>query len=386
MPVWCSNVPSSRTFVSGFFNFLYRHIFLFLSLVLILLSKSIQAGIDLAQIKLPPGFSISLFADKVDNARSMQWNGKSILYVGSRGAGNVYALVDKDGDYRADEKYIIARNLRMPNGIAYRNGDLYVAEIHRVLLFKDIDKNYQRTPRPDVIFADLPQHTHHGWRYIAFGPDGKLYIPIGAPCNICDEPGYAVITRLNADGSGHEVYVRGVRNSVGFDWHPRSKQLWFTDNGRDGLGDDLPPDELNRVTAPGQHFGYPYCHGGFLLDPEFGKGRNCVSYIAPVQNLGAHVASLGMHFYTGKQFPKKYLQQIFIAEHGSWDRSKKIGYRITLVRLQDNRAVAYETFASGWLQGEKSWGRPVDIKPLPDGSLLVSDDAADAIYRISYQP
>jgi len=238
----------------------------------------------------------------------------------------------------------------------------------------------------DTVSDRFPSDTQHGWKFIAFGPDGKLYVPVGAPCNICepDADRYATIMRMNRDGSGLEVYARGVRNSVGFDWDPATGELWFTDNGRDWLGDDAPPDELNRAPKPGMHFGYPYCHGGMIPDPEYGHRRPCHDFTAPEQNLGPHVASLGMRFYTGKMFPPSYRNQIFIAEHGSWNRSSKIGYRVTLVRLENGKAIAYEPFATGWLQGEKAWGRPADVLVMADGSLLVSDDYAGAIYRISY--
>jgi glucose/arabinose dehydrogenase len=238
-----------------------------------------------------------------------------------------------------------------------------------------------------VIVTDkFPKDTHHGWKFIAFGPDGKLYVPVGAPCNICepDPNRYANITRMNADGSGLEVYARGVRNSVGFDWDPRTRELWFTDNGRDWLGDDSPPDKLNHAATAGLHFGYPYCHGGAVADPEYGHRHACSEFAPPAQNLGAHVAALGMRFYTGSQFPPEYRNQIFVAEHGSWNRGVKTGYRVAIARIENGKAVAYESFASGWLQGQKVWGRPADVLVLPDGSLLVSDDYAGAIYRISY--
>lgn len=350
----------------------------------ILSSPVSAAQLPLHLIKLPPGFQISVFAEDVGNARSMAWNGINTLYVGTRSAGKVYALVDLNGDYKADKMYQIASGLNMPNGIVYHAGDLYVAEVHRIIRFDRIDRRLDKPPKPVVIYDDLPIEAHHGWRYLNLGPDGKLYISIGAPCNICDEDGYAKIARLNLDGTGFETLAEGVRNSVGFTWHPQTNELWFTDNGRDWLGDDLPPDELNRLTRPGEHFGFPYCHGDDLADPEFGKGRRCKDYTAPVQNLGAHVAALGLHIYSGKQFPKIYRNQVFIAEHGSWNRSKKVGYRVSLVNLKGNTAVAYMDFATGWLQGEQAWGRPVDIKALPDGSLLVSDDVANAIYRIVY--
>ena len=217
-----------------------------------------------------------------------------------------------------------------------------------------------------------------------FGPDGLLYIAVGAPCNVCLKPDYAQIRRMQPDGTGMEVFARGVRNSVGFDWHPNTDVLWFTDNGRDWLGDNRPPDELNRAPGPGMHFGFPFCHGATIPDPVYGQRRDCDEFTAPAQQLGPHVAGLGMKFYTGDQFPEAYQGQIFIAEHGSWNRSEKIGYRVTLVRLEGSEAVSYEPFATGWLQGEQTWGRPAYVLPLPDGSLLVSDDTAGAIYRITY--
>lgn len=345
-----------------------------------------RSSLPLEQIQLPPGFKIDIFAEGVVDARSMAWNGRDTLYVGTRRAGRVYALRDNDGDYRADQKFIIADGLRMPNGIVYTQGNLYVAENHRIIRFDNIDKQTGSPPPAKVIYDKLPTESHHGWRYLNLGPDGRLYISIGAPCNVCHEKDFAVIARLNTDGTGFEIIARGVRNSVGFTWHPETGQLWFTDNGRDWLGDDAPSDELNVLTAKGQHFGFPYCHGGDLPDPEFGEGHKCADYVPPVQNLGAHVASLGVLIYSGQQFPEGYRGQVFIAEHGSWNRSKKTGYRISLVRLKNGRAVAYDDFATGWLQGQQSWGRPVDIKPLPDGSILISDDAANAIYRIRYSP
>jgi len=262
-----------------------------------------------------------------------------------------------------------------------------VSAVNRILRYDDIERRLENPPAAVLVTDKLPGDTHHGWKFIAFGADGKLYVPVGAPCNICepDAQRYANIMRMNADGSAIEVYAFGVRNSVGFDWHPQTRELWFTDNGRDLLGDDLPPDELNHAPRAGMHFGYPYCHGGDLPDPEFGARRKCNEFAAPVQNLGPHVAALGMRFYSGAMFPPEFRNQIFIAEHGSWNRSRKIGYRISLVRLQGNKAVAYETFASGWLQGETAWGRPSDVLVMPDGSLLVADDYAGAIYRIVYR-
>jgi glucose/arabinose dehydrogenase len=287
-----------------------------------------------------------------------------------------------DGDTTRTIKLL--KNLDTPNGIAYHDGDLYVARVDRITRYNDIESNLAKVPKGIELNIRLPTEKHHGWRYIGFGPDDKLYVGIGAPCNICDKEGFGRIIRMRADGTEPEIVAEGVRNTVGFTWQPGSNDLWFTDNGRDMLGDDLPPDELNHVTSTGQHFGYPYCHAGYLPDPEFGQGKNCADYRAPAQKLGAHVAPLGVKFYTGTSFPAKYRNQIFIAEHGSWNRSKKAGYRITTVRLENGVAVAYEPFASGWLQNEKVSGRPVDLLVLADGSLLVSDDHADKIYRIRY--
>jgi glucose/arabinose dehydrogenase len=273
----------------------------------------------------------------------------------------------------------------MPNGVAFRNGSLYVAEIDRVQRFDEIEKRLKDPPTPVVINDKYPSDEAHGWKFIRFGPDGKLYVPVGAPCNVClkNDERYASITRINRDGGDFEIYAKGIRNTVGFDWHPKTGELWFTDNGRDWLGDDLPPDELNRVSAKGQHFGFPHCHGKDISDPKYST-RDCAEFIPPVLELGPHVAALGMRFYTGKMFPEKYRGGIFIAQHGSWNRSDPIGYRVMFVKLEGNRSVAYEVFAEGWLRGGKAWGRPVDVLVMPDGALLVSDDRAGAIYRISF--
>ncbi len=343
--------------------------------------------LPLEQIKLPPGFSISEYA-RVPNARSLALGAKGTVFVSNRSGQNVYAVRDEDGDGRAERQWVVFRGGRMPNGVAFRDGALYVAEVSRVLRFDSIEDRLDNPPEPVVVYDKFPADRHHGWKFIRFGPDGMLYVPVGAPCNIClrtDDERYASITRMRPDGSELEVFAHGVRNTVGFDWHPETKELWFTDNGRDWMGDDMPPDELNRAPRKGLHFGYPFFHGSGIPDPEFGKGRNAADYVEPVQNLGPHVAALGMRFYTGKMFPAEYRNQIFIAEHGSWNRSQKIGYRVMLVRVAGNRAVSYEVFAEGWLKGESVWGRPVDVEVLPDGSLLASDDHAGAIYRITYQ-
>lgn len=357
-----------------------------ISLLMVLITGACQGALPLDKIQLPEGFEIGIYADEVENARQMVLGDQGTLFVGSRGAGKVHAVVDEDGDGRADRTYLVAEGLNMPSGVAFRDGSLYVAAVSRILRYDDIEKRLDDPPEPVVVSNAFPSDAHHGWKFIAFGPDGKLYVPVGAPCNICNEPGYAAIKRINPDGSGLEDYSMGVRNSVGFDWHPDTGELWFTDNGRDLMGDDLPPDELNRAPGPGLHFGYPYCHGIDINDPEFGSGVDCSEYVPPAQPLGPHVAALGMTFYTGDMFPKRYRNQIFIPEHGSWNRSEKIGYRITLVSLDENsRATDYEVFAEGWLQGQSEWGRPAALLVLPDGSLLVADDAASVIYRITYR-
>ncbi len=344
-----------------------------------------RAEIRLDTIKLPPGFKISVYSDAVPGARSMTMGPNGTLFVGSRDAGAVYALVDAGDGTRAAEVLTLAKNLNEPNGVAVKDGALYVMEISRLLRFDGIEKRLRNPPAAAVVTDAFPKDRHHGWKFIAFGPDGLLYVPVGAPCNICrrSDP-YASITRLRADGSGFEIVARGVRNTVGFDWHPNTKELWFTDNGRDWLGDDSPPDELNRAPLRGLHFGFPHCHGGDVPDPEFGKEFPCRDFVPPALKLGPHVAALGMRFYKGDMFPAEYKGQIFIAEHGSWNRKKKVGYRVALVRLKDGKPVSEEAFAQGWLQGEKAWGRPVDVLVRPDGSLLVSDDQAGAIYRISF--
>ncbi|MDH3284288.1 MAG: sorbosone dehydrogenase family protein [Acidobacteriota bacterium] len=344
-----------------------------------------SARLDL--IRLPDGFSIESFAADVPGARSMTPGPKGILFVGSMRAGNVYAVVDRDGDRRAERVVTIASGLNMPNGVAYREGSLYVAEVSRVLRYDGIAKRLDDPPEPVVVIDSLPRERHHGWKFIRFSPDGRLYVPVGAPCNVCerDDARYASILRMKPDGSGLEVFASGVRNTVGFDWHPETGELWFTDNGRDMLGDDIPPDELNRAPTKGLHFGFPYCHGGDLPDPDFGQERPCSELTPPAMKLGPHVAAIGMRFYRGEMFPKEYENQVFIAEHGSWNRSSKIGYRITLVRIDGSRATGYDVFADGWLQGEKAWGRPADVEWLDDGSMLVSDDHAGAIYRIVYE-
>jgi len=347
-----------------------------------------QDALPLETIRLPEGFRIEVFAEDVPNARQMAWSPNGILYVGSRGEGTVHAVVDDDGDHRADRVVLVDSGLEMPSGIVWRDGSLYVAAVSRILRYDGIDEEFGAPSPPDpvVVRDDLPTERHHGWKYLGFGPDGRLYFNVGAPCNIClsEAPVFATISRMHPDGSGLEVFAHGVRNSVGFDWHPETGVLWFTDNGRDRMGDNRPPDELNRAPEAGLHFGYPFCHGGDIPDPEYGDSRACTEFVPPAQRLGPHVAGIGMTFYDGTMFPDEYRHDIFIAEHGSWNRSEKIGYRVTRVDVEDGKAVGYEPFAEGWLQGQDEWGRPADVLVMPDGALLVSDDANGVIYRISY--
>ncbi|MEQ8237980.1 MAG: PQQ-dependent sugar dehydrogenase [Cyclobacteriaceae bacterium] len=343
-------------------------------------------GLELNRLQLPEGFTIDVFA-RVDNARSMAISDNGTLFVGTRKDDKVYAIKDLDGDFKADERYIIAEGLRMPNGVAFKDGNLFVAEVSKLWKFIEIEANLD-APLKQMIYEDYPSDGHHGWKYIAFGPDNKLYVPVGAPCNICESKNemYASITRMNADGSEREIYVSGVRNTVGFTWHPDNKHLYFTDNGRDMLGNDIPPCEFNRATEKGQHFGYPYCHGGTISDPEYGHKRDCDEFVKPVQNLGPHVAPLGVKFCTSKSFPEKYNRVAFIAEHGSWNRDNKIGYRITTVKENEGVGESYDVFISGWLNEEtqESWGRPVDVLFLKDGSMFISDDQSGTIYRVQY--
>ncbi len=341
-----------------------------------------QTEPDLSAINLPTGFSVEIWSDNVPNARSMTLGDNGTVFVSTRRDGRVYALLPRG---RASPTVLtLAEKLKMPNGIAFHDGDLYVAENHRIIRYNDIEANLGEIPKPEVVIDSLPTESYHGWRYIDFGPDGMLYISIGAPCNVCDREGFANISRMNVDGSEQEVVARGVRNSVGFSWHPDNGEIWFTDNGRDMLGDNVPPGELNHAPKIGMHFGFPFCHGGDIPDPDFGEQRDCDEFVAPAQKLPAHVAPLGMLFYTGNMFPDEYDGQILIAEHGSWNRSKKVGYRISLVRMANGKADGYEVFADGWLENEESSGRPVDLLVLDDGSMLVSDDQNGIIYRISY--
>ncbi|MFH0976174.1 MAG: sorbosone dehydrogenase family protein [Spirochaetota bacterium] len=357
--------------------------------IILLFCPAVSADFDnnkLKDIKLSPGFKIEIFAAPVPGARSLSLGNNGTVFVGTRSAGRVYAVIDNNKDYTADKIIAIAKDLNNPNGVAFRKGDLYVAEISRILKYKNIENNLNAAAVPVVINDTFPKEGHHGWKFISFGPDGKLYVPVGAPCNIClsKDKMYASIMRMNPDGSGLEIFANGVRNTVGFDWNPDTGELWFTDNGRDWLGNDQPPDELNRAPLKGLHFGYPYIHGDSVKDPDFGRDISNERFEKPAKELGAHVAALGMRFYTGKMFPEKYRKQIFIAEHGSWNRVPPAGYRIMLAELINNKVVSYKPFAEGWLRGFNAWGRPVDVLNMPDGSIIISDDRADVLYRITY--
>lgn len=366
-----------------------RQLSLMLILLLIMLSSvsiSAQSTDDTDALVLPNGFEISIFAE-VDEARHMALGDEGTVFIGTRVNSQVYAVRDTDGDYVADEQFVIDGDLLLPNGILFHEGDLYVATVTELLRYDDIENQLDNPPEP-IVITTFPDEVWHGHRTIGISPDNKLVISIGAPCNVCEtEDPYGTLAQMDFDGNNFEILARGIRFSVGFDWHPETGELWFTDNGRDELGDDLPPDELNRITEVGQNFGFPYCHGGFVIDDTFGNEGDCEDYTSPAQNLGAHVASLGMIFYTGDMFPDEYLNQIFIAEHGSWNRNPPSGYRVSLVRLdEDGHALSYEPFITGWLDDETGIfsGRPVGFLQLADGSLLISTDAGSTIYRVSY--
>jgi glucose/arabinose dehydrogenase len=359
-------------------------------LLIILFTNTValaQQNLPLNLLHLPPGFKISIYA-VVPNARQMTLGSNGTLFVGSRDAGKVYAIIPDAKSPYGTRALTIASDLNMPNGVAFKDGSLYVAAVNRILRFDDIENHLNNPPTPVVVTSAFPSASHHGWRYIQFGPDNKLYIGVGAPCNAClsKDSRYATIMRMNADGSNLEIYTQGVRNTVGFDWDPLTKKLWFTDNGRDWLGDDLPPDEINYAPKPGLNFGYPYCFGKDVAIPVDGKLYSCEKYTPATFDLPAHVAPLGLTFYTGKMFPNGYSNQMFIAEHGSWNRSSKVGYQVIIVKLNDDRTQvkSVKTFINGWLQGQSAWGRPVDTLVMPDGSLLISDDTANVIYRVSW--
>ena len=351
------------------------------------------------EITLPLGFSISVYAE-VPYAREMCLSPGGTLFVGSFDpGGRVWAVKDYDQDNRADEVFELASGYNQPVGVAFQDGDLYFSASHAIYKLVDVEADLANPPVPQLVSDAYAHRDGHEWKFIRFGPDGQLYVPIGAPCNICDanaEDGvlfYGTLTRMQAGGAAYDLVARGIRNTVGFDWSPVTGELWFTDNGRDNLGDNIPNDELNRIpsgsglNASAPHFGYPYWHNAAIPDPDYGSGHDASEFTLPAQELGPHVASLGMRFYTGSMFPAEYQNDIFIAEHGSWNRTVPIGARITRVRVNaaGTASEGYEVFAAGWQREDGSrWGRPADVLVMPDGALLVSDDTGNAIYRIAY--
>lgn len=357
----------------------------FFLLCLCLTTMSYAEDVPLHLLKLPPGFKIDIYAE-VPKAREMALGPNGVVFVGSLGE-KVYAVIpDKSSKY-GTRVVTVATDLNTPNGVAFHQGALYVGEIDKISRIDDIEKNLQQPFTPKVISQNLPKEKWHGPRFIAFGPDNKLYIGVGVPCNVClpEDKRFGTIMRMNADGSESEIYAKGIRNSVGFDWDPLTQELWFTDNGRDLLGDNTPPDKLSRAPQKGMDFGFPYFNGKGLPDPEYGKLKPNLAFTPPLLELPAHVAALGMSFYTGKLFPASYHNQIFIAQHGSWNRSKKVGYQVIAVKRNGNQVISATPFVTGWLQGEKTLGRPVDTLVMPDGALLISDDYAGLIYRVYYQ-
>lgn len=355
----------------------------------LLVPAAFAADPPIENLKLHDGFKIEVFSSEVVGARSMALGDDGVVYVGTRHSakGRVYAVVDKDGDFKADEVHIIAEGLTLPNGIEFIDGDLYIAALNKVLCLRDIGEHLTSPPEPEVITDSMPEDSTHGWKYLRQGPDDKLYMNIGNPSDAgLNEDPYASIVRMNLDGSGFEVYARGVRNSLGFDWHPKNGDLYFSDMGRDNLGDNRPACEVNRASEAGQHFGFPFYHAGLVADPDLGKDKNPDDYVKPLQNLGPHASPLGLTFYTGDMFPKRYKNQILVAEHGSGGRTVKIGYRIALIELdKKGNAKNYEPFIDGWVVDQEHWGRPADVMNLPDGSILISDDGAGALYRVTYE-
>jgi len=334
------------------------------------------------KLKAPKGFKVEVYASGMPNARSLALGDKGTVFVGSRLQDKVYAIVDKGGKR---EVKIIASGLYRPNGVAFKNGTLYIMELSQLSKIDKIEDNLDNPPKPTVILDGLPKDEAHGWKYIAIGPDNKLYFEIGQPCNNCLPPeGYATMRRVNLDGTGMETIAQGIRNTVGFDWHPTSKELYFTDNSRDWMSEDLPNDELNRMTKVGQHFGSPFCYQGNLPDQEFGWGRKCEEFTPPIALMGPHTAALGMKFYTGNSFPAKYKNQILVARHGSWNKTNKLGGDVVLVNIKkDGTAGPIEPFLTGFLENNSYVGRPVDVMVMKDGSVLVSDDWNGAVWRVS---
>ncbi|WP_298441449.1 PQQ-dependent sugar dehydrogenase [uncultured Ferrimonas sp.] len=350
-----------------------------------LLSATVAATpAAITQAQLPPGFQLTLYVDGVANARQMAWGDDGSLYVGSRREGKIYRVVDRDQDGHPETVTVLAQDLNMPSGLASRDGALYVAAVNQILKF---DLSQPKAPA-QVVYDDLPSDSHHGWKFIRFGADGRLIVPVGAPCNVCEQPlPYASIYAIDLASGERELLAQGVRNSVGFDQHPVSGALYFSDNGADMMGDDLPADEINRIDHNGSHFGYPYWHGGAVADnnhplPAALKGK----LVDPIAKLPAHVAPLGVEFYRGQQFPPPWQGALLIAEHGSWNRSSKVGYRISALTFDGRGNSGYRVLVDGWLDGETPLARPVAFLPHRDGSLLISDDYKGRIYRLSYHP
>jgi glucose/arabinose dehydrogenase len=350
------------------------------------MTETPASEIPITKLNLPRGFAVEIWATGMPGARAMARGEQGKIYIGTRGIGRVYEVTD-EGSRRTSR--VVVDKLVQPAGVAVRGGSLYVMAINKVLRFDGIEHNPGATPVDLTAQFDLPPEQHHNWKYIAFGPDGKLYVPFGAPCNICEPSGeYAQIRRYNADGSGKEVIARGVRNTQGFTWHPRTGDLWFTDHGRDWMGDNGPEDELNRMPKAGLNFGYPYCHAKGVLDADFKRADGCKGVTLPVATMGPHAAAMGVIFYTGSMFPKEYQNTMFIARKGSWNRTVKFGFDVINVRpSQDGRKAAVKPFMTGFLEDAKAgkfWGRPAYLLQMPDGALLVSDEQLGAIYRISY--
>ena len=364
--------------------YLDKKIFLLTNLLI-----GLFAWTDITKLQVPEGFEIQEFVTEIDDARQMV-EGSNFIFVGTRRAGNVYAI-DKNN---ANKVSVILSELDMPTGVALKNGDLYIAETDTIHVVKNIENKLSSNKEitTEIFFSDLPRKTMwnpikkawHGWKWIDFGPDGALYISEGVPCNICDEDDSRYGTILKLENNNLSIFADGVRNSVGFDWHPISQEMYFTDNGRDYMGDDIPPCELNRVVSPGDHFGFPFIHGKNISDDKF-KAPEDFTFSQPVWEFQAHTAPLGIKFYSGESFPEYYRNGAFVAQHGSWNRSEKVGYRVLFMKMEEGNVVSADVFIDGWMSDETSWGRPVTPLILKDGSMLISDDQADSIIRVTYK-